>query len=94
MEKLNKALYGLPEAVCVWQEDFENNLKSLSFTPLGSDAGVFVNKSARGIMTIDIHVDNVMGNGHMFEQGGVTTETSIQEFYKIKEKDTSKPFNW
>jgi len=59
--KLNKALYGLPEAAHIWQEEFESKLKSLGFTPLRSDAGVFVNKSARVIMAIDTHVDDVMG---------------------------------
>ena len=35
--RLNKALYGLPEAAWVWLEDLETNLKELGFLPLGSD---------------------------------------------------------
>jgi len=35
--KLNKALYGLPEAAWVWCEDFEDKLKSLRYAPLESD---------------------------------------------------------
>ena len=35
--RLNKALYGLPEAAWVWREDLETNLKELGFLPLGSD---------------------------------------------------------
>ena len=31
--KLNKALYGLPEAARIWQEDLEEKLKSLGFAP-------------------------------------------------------------
>jgi len=42
--KLNKALYGLPEATRVWHEDLEAKLKELGFTPLGSDTGVFICK--------------------------------------------------
>src|SRR5882672_1716903 len=53
--KLNKALYGLPEAAQVWCEDLEAKLKSLGFTPLGSDTGVFLNKLPTGFTTIDTH---------------------------------------
>ena len=56
--KLNKALYGLPEAARVWCEDLEDKLKSLGFAPLGSDTGVFLNKSPTGFTAIDTHVDN------------------------------------
>src|SRR5882724_7051822 len=34
--KLNKALYGLPEAVRVWRKDLKAKLKTLGFSPLGS----------------------------------------------------------
>src|SRR5882724_7244446 len=35
--KLNKCLYGLPEAAWVWCEDFEDKLKALRYAPLESD---------------------------------------------------------
>jgi len=53
VDKLNKALYGLPEAAQVWCEDLEEKLKSLGFAPLGSKAGVFLNKSMTGFTVID-----------------------------------------
>src|SRR5882724_10410422 len=59
--KLNKVLYGLPEAARVWHEDLEAKLKELGFTPLGSDTGVFLCKTAIGIMAIDTHIDDGMG---------------------------------
>ena len=40
--KLNKALYGLPEAAWVWCENLEVNLKGLGIRPLGSNTGVFI----------------------------------------------------
>src|SRR5882724_5425087 len=50
--KLNKALYGLPEAACVWREDLKEKLKTLGYVPLESDTG---------ISAIDTHVDNGTG---------------------------------
>jgi len=35
--KLNKALYGLPEAAWVWCEDFKDKLRTLGYEPLESD---------------------------------------------------------
>ena len=89
--KLNKALYGLLEAACVWQEDFEEKLRSLGLTPLGSDAGVFISKSADGIAAIDTHIDDVTGICSS-EEEECKLKAGIQKFYKIKEKDTLKPF--
>ena len=43
--KLNKVLYGLPEAAWVWHEDLTAKLKSLGFSPLGNDTG--------GCLTVD-----------------------------------------
>jgi len=56
VRKLNKALYGLPEAARVWHEDLEEKLNTLGFSPLESDPGVFLCKSNRGIIAIDMHV--------------------------------------
>ena len=42
VRKLNKALYGLPEAARVWHEDLEEKLNTLGFSPLESDLGVFL----------------------------------------------------
>ena len=42
---LNKAIYGLPEAMRVRHEGLEMNLKELGFVPLGSVTGVFLKKS-------------------------------------------------
>src|SRR6266481_3998826 len=89
--KLNKALYGLPEATRVWHEDFEQKLKSLGFTPLGSDSSVFLQKSAAGLTAINMHVDDGTGICSCEEEES-NLKASIQKFYKIKEKDTSKPF--
>ena len=42
VSKLNKALYGLPEAAQVWCEDLEEKLNTLGFSPLESYLGVFL----------------------------------------------------
>src|SRR5882724_11823729 len=89
--KLNKALYGLPEAARVWREDLEAKLKSLGFSPLGSDTGVFLSKSQTGFTAIDTHVDDGTGICSSEEEES-RIKSGIQKFYKIKEKDTSKPF--
>jgi len=84
-------LYGLPEAARVWREDLENKLKALGFTPLGSYTGVFLHRSRAGITAIDTHVDNGTGICSS-EEEELRLKAGIQKFYKIKEKDTSKPF--
>ena len=89
--KLNKALYGLPEAAWVWHENLEANLKGLGFRPLGSDMGIFLKKSKMGIMAIDTHVDDATGICSS-EEEELDLKAGIKKFYKIKEKDTSKPF--
>ena len=48
--KLNKVLYSLLGAACVWREDLKEKLKTLGFTPLKSDTGIFLNKSTVGII--------------------------------------------
>src|SRR5882724_11402723 len=89
--KLNKVLYGLPEAARVWREDLEAKLKSLGFSPLGSNTGVFLSKSQTGFTAIDTHVDDGTGICSSEEEES-RIKSGIQKFYKIKEKDTSKPF--
>ena len=91
VSKLNKALYGLPKAACVWREDLEEKLRNLGFAPLGSDTGVFLRKSKSGIVMIDTHVDDGTGICSS-EEEELSLKAGIQKFYKIKEKDTSKPF--
>ena len=89
--KLNKALYGLPEAAHVWRKGLEDKLRSLGFAPLGSDLGMFLQKSAAGITAIDTHVDDGMGICSS-EEEELQLKAGFQKFYKIKEKDMSKPF--
>jgi len=91
VSKLNKALYGLPQAARVWCEDLEDKLKLLGFSPLGCDTGVFLNKSPTSFTAIDTHVDDGTGI-FSSEEEEVSLKVRIQKFYKIKEKDTSKPF--
>src|SRR5882724_11682589 len=89
--KLNKALYGLPKAAWVWCEDLEAKLKSLGFSPLGNNTGVFLSKSQTGFTAIDTHGDDGMGICSSEEEES-RIKSGIQKFYKIKEKDTSKQF--
>ena len=89
--RLNKALYGLPEAAWVWREDLETNLKELGFVPLGSDTGMFLKKLEGGIIAIDTHVDDATGICSS-EEEELHLKEGIKKTYKIKEKDTSKPF--
>jgi len=75
----------------VWHEDLKDTLKSLGFAPLGSDTGVFLNKSPTGFTAIDTHVDDrtrILSS----EEEESRLKARIQKFYKIKEKDTSKLF--
>jgi len=58
---------------------------------LGSDTGVFLHKMAAGITATDTHMDNGMGICSSKEEE-LNLNATIQKFYKIKEKDTSKPF--
>ena len=89
--KLKKVLYGLPEAARIWREDLEEKLKSLGFSPLESDPGVFLRKSSKGITAIDTHVDDGTRICSS-EEEETNLKAGIQKFYKLKEKDTSKPF--
>jgi len=82
--KLNKVLYGLPEAMQVWHEDLEETLKSLVFTHLGRNSDVFLCKTAAGITAIDTHVDNGM-EICLSKEEELNLKASIQKFYKIKE---------
>jgi len=86
-------LYGLPEAVCVWCQDLEEKLKLLGFIPLKSDTGMFLNVSATGFMAVDMHMDDGMWICSS-EEEELKLKAVIQKFYKIKEKDTSKPFKF
>ena len=88
--KLNKALYGLSEAAHIWHEDLKEKLKRLGFAPLDSDPGVFLHKSSKGLTVIDTHVDD--GTRICLSEEEFNLKASIQKFYKIKEKDTSKAF--
>ena len=89
--QLNKALYGLPEAAWVWHKDLEANLKELGFVPLGSDTGMFLKKTTTSVIAIDTHVDDATGVCSSKEEE-LHLKESIKKSYKIKEKDTSKPF--
>src|SRR5882724_6426721 len=88
--KLNKALYSLPKAAHVWHEDLEEKLKLLEFIPLKRDTGVFLNASATGFTVVDMHMDE--GTGICSSKEELKLRAGIQKFYKIKEKDMSKPF--
>ena len=52
---------------------------------------MFLNSSPTGFTTIDTHVDNGTGICSSKEEE-VRLKVRIQKFYKIKDKDTSKPF--
>jgi len=91
VRKLNKALYGLPEAARVWHEDLEEKLNTLGFSPLESDPGVFLCKSNKGIIAINMHIDDGTGICSSKEEE-LELKAGIQKFYKIKEKESSKPF--
>ena len=77
--KLNKALYSLPETAQVWHEDFEDKLKTLGYAPLESSLGIFLWKSAKGIIAIDMHVDDRTGI-HLSEEEELDLKASIQKF--------------
>ena len=89
--QLNKVIYGLLEAAQVWRKDLETNLKKLGFVPLGSDTDVFLKKSETGVIVIDTHVDDNTGICSS-EEEELCLKEGIKKSFKIKEKDTSKPF--
>ena len=76
---------------CIWCKDLEMKLKSLGFSLLESNPGVFLHKSGKGIIAIDTHIDNGTGIC-LSEEEELDLKTGIQKFYKLKEKDMSKPF--
>jgi len=51
---------------------------------------MFLSKSQTGFAAIDTHVDD--GTGICLSEEETRIKSGIQNFYKIKEKDTSKPF--
>src|SRR5882724_8751080 len=75
----------------VCQEDLEEKLKSLGFTPLKSDCGIFISKTASGFTVIDMHMDDGTGICSSKEEE-LRIKHGIQKFYKIKEKNTTQPF--
>src|SRR5882724_12860422 len=87
--KLNKALYGLPEAARVWREDLEEKLKSLGFTLLKSDCSIFISKTTSSFTAIDTHVDDATGIWSSEEE--LRIKHGIQKFYKIKRRTRLTP---
>ena len=53
--------------------------------------GVFLKKTTTGVIVIDTHVDDAMGICSS-EEEELHLKEGIKKSYKIKEKDTSKPF--
>ena len=53
--------------------------------------GVFIHHSGAGMTVIDTHINNGTGICSSKEEE-LYVKTGMQKFYKIKEKDTSKPF--
>ncbi|KAJ3559238.1 hypothetical protein NM688_g465 [Phlebia brevispora] len=60
---LIKALYGLKQARLVWWRMLDKFMKSLGFTRLKSDAGVFYKYDDRDIIIIIIYVDDMIFSG-------------------------------
>jgi len=48
--RLKKAIYGLKQATCAWWHELNRSLKTLGFSCLYADAGIFVAKHADGTM--------------------------------------------
>ena len=68
---------------CIWCKDLEMKLKSLGFSLLESNPGVFLHKSGKGIIAIDTHIDNGTGIC-LSEEEELDLKTGIQKFYKLK----------
>ena len=66
-------------------------LRMMGLIPLNSDTGVFMKKTEKGLIAIDMHVDDATGICSS-EEEELELKAGIQKFYKIKEKDTTKPF--
>ena len=58
---LKKAIYGLKQALCMWNQQFHGVLSDLGFTRTHSDAGVYIYhcKGGEGILIIILYVDDI-----------------------------------
>src|SRR6267154_1089202 len=56
---LQKAIYGLKQASCVWNQQFHSVLQDLHFTRTHSDAGVYHHQDDRGTLIIILYVNDI-----------------------------------
>lgn len=61
--RLHKSIYGLKQAPRAWNERFTAFLPSLGFQHTYSDASLFVNHSADGIIVLLVYVDDIIITG-------------------------------
>jgi len=86
--KLNKPYMAYQRPPESGVEYLEAKLKKSKILPLESNPGVFLCKSNKGIVAIDMHVDEGTGVCSS-EEEELDLKADIHKFYKIKEKDTS-----
>ena len=65
--KLNKALYGLKQAPKVWYERLMVYLSHKGYSKGGADKILFVNKSDKGLIVMQIYVDDTIFEGFLNE---------------------------
>ena len=58
--KLQRALYGLKQAGLAWWKELTQSMKTLGFSHLNSDAGIYVCQEGTEIILAVVYVDDTM----------------------------------
>ena len=60
ISKVNKCIYGLPQAAKYFEEDLNAKMASLNFTPLVCDPKIFIRRTGESFVIVGTHVDDNM----------------------------------
>jgi hypothetical protein len=58
--RLKRAIYGLKQAARAWWTQLEESVKTMGFTRLMADTGIFVYRSRKGIVVMVAYVDDII----------------------------------
>jgi hypothetical protein len=58
ISKVNKCIYGLPQAARYFEEDFNMNMKKLGFSALIGDPKIFIRRTGEEFVIVGTHVDD------------------------------------
>jgi hypothetical protein len=63
VHKLNKALYGLHQALRAWNEKLDSTLTELSFVKSSSEPAIYTTKSGSSQLVVGVYVDDLVITG-------------------------------